>query len=421
MSIAVVDRRRALAFAQAVDEMESGPAPSRGETHGGDQGDVETSAALATVALLREEGAAGPAPSADFRAALRSRLLEEASALPAAGAAVPAPRGAHRRPAAIPRQRSVRWRRRWAVAGSLVVITAGGLGGVAYASTDAVPGDMTYGVKRGLEDLRVSMADSDRERGEEYLSQARTRLAEAETLLDRSGDGTVGKGTIGHLKEVLDDMRDETAHGRALLTETYHENGKVGPMRDLADFARTGTERMNLINDRLPGEVAEQRDLVWNLLYDIHRQVAPIPGAVNAQDVARTGGTLPGPAGRGGAPVGGAPAAPGGQPQSPAGGLTGAVPPLLGAVPGTGQGGEPSPSASSGALPNVNVPLLEPSPSGSGSPSGSPAPLGVDVPAPALPPVNLNVPPLLPGLPGIGITIGGAPQSAPPEGGAQQP
>lgn len=437
MSIAVVDRRRVLAFAEALERMGSSPAPSRGETHGEGRGDgqgervldPELAACLGAVARLRDEGAAGPSPTADFRAALRERLLEEASTLPAA-AAVPAPRGAHRRPAPPARPRAVRWRRRCAVAGTALVFTAGGLGGIAMASSDALPGDMTYGVKRAVEDIQVSMAGSDRERGERYLEHAKVRLAEAEQLLDRAGEGAMGKSTIGHLRSVLADMREETARGRALLTESYEssQQTKIGPMRDLADFARSGSERMERIDNRLPGEVLGERDLVWDLLYDIRRQVTPIPGVLTPQHVdtfdkfdKAAAESTKGPGGRGTGSGAGRPAGPAAPPPQAAGAVPGVVGllPLPGqpATGGTaGQGGQPSSGSTGNVLPNVTVPLLEPGPTTSQStPAQSPAPLDVELPAPALPPVGLNIPPLLPGLPGIGITIGGTGQTPPAE------
>ncbi|MCF2528436.1 DUF5667 domain-containing protein [Yinghuangia soli] len=444
MSIAVVDRRRVLAFAEALEQIESGTAPRRGATraggdgHGGSRGsgghgggggghdgdghddasdDAGLHAAMRAVAMLHAESAAGPAPSADFRTALRSRLLDEASALPAAVASVPAPRGAHRKAAPVPRQRTVRWRRRCAVAGTVLVFTAGGLGGIAVASSDALPGDMTYGVKRAVEDIQISMAGSDRERGERYLAQARTRLAEAERLLDRDGDGAIGKSTIGHLRNVLDDMRSETENGRALLTRSYQANqAKIGPMRDLADFARTGTERMERIDARLPGDVATERNMVWNLLLDIHRQVAPIPGVFTPKEFEQAGkGATTGP-GRGTTPVVPGQANPsGGATVPPAAGADGLVPPLAGQPGGVPAApGASTPPAGGGILPSVNVPLLEPTPAATDSPSQSPSPVGVEVPAPVLPPVGLSIPPLLPGLPGIGITIGGPPATENP-------
>ncbi|WP_436787759.1 DUF5667 domain-containing protein [Yinghuangia sp. YIM S10712] len=449
MSIAVVDRRRVSAFAEALEKMESGPATDRGETHGdgpghpGQEGaagtgelDPKVAQALATAASLREEGEAGPTPTADFRAALRSRLVEEAATLPAPAA--DARRGARRHAEISIRQRTVRRRRRFAAAGTAIVLTAGGLGGIAVASSDALPGDMTYGVKRGIEDFRLSLADSDQERGERYLDQARTRLSEAERLLEREGDGAIDKATIGHLRSVLADMRSETEKGRELLTESYEASDKteIAPMRDLAAFARSGTERMDRIDDRLPGEVSGERDLVWDLLYDIRRQVTPIPGVLSPQDIrtfddfdktaagstgsngsddspaaGQDGGSANAP-GRGGVPAAGSP--PQVAPVLPA---APGVPPVAGQAPtdASGQTSAPQPSTSPGVeslLPNVTVPLLEPPADESTTPSPSPSSVDLTVPLPVIPPIGLDVPPLIPRLPGIGITIGGAAGSA---------
>lgn len=441
MSIAVVDRRRVAAFADALEAMETGPATDRGETHGagpgeeraaaGAAGDPKLARVLATAAALRDEGEAGPAPTEDFRAALRSRILETAATLPAPAPA--ASRNGRRSVDLASRQRTVRRRRRFAAAGTAVVLTAGGLGGIAVASSDALPGDMTYGIKRSIEDFRLSLAGSDRERGERYLDQARTRLAEAEKLLEREGDGAVDKSTIGHLRSVLADMRSEAEKGRKLLTESYEKSDRseIAPMRDLAAFARSGTERMVRIDARLPGEVAGERDQVWNLLFDIRRQVTPIPGVLSPQDI-RTfddfDKTASGATGSGGAPARGNGAAqvpgrlPGAGVPLPAPVAPGA--PGMAEVPGQappGAAGEtsatPQPSASAAPgslLPNVTVPLLEPTAPSTATPSPT-ASQGIDltVPLPVLPPIGLEVPPLLPGLPGIGITIGGAPAESP--------
>ncbi|UGQ09220.1 DUF5667 domain-containing protein [Yinghuangia sp. ASG 101] len=440
MSIAVVDRRRVAAFADALETMETGPATDRGETHGegpgeegaaatGAAGDPKLARALATAATLREAGEGGPTPTADFRAALRNRLVEEAATLPAPAPA--ASRGGRRRVDLATRQRTVRRRRRFAAAGTAMVLTAGGLGGIAVASSDALPGDMTYGIKRGIEDFRLSLAGSDRERGERYLDQARTRLAEAERLLEREGDGAIDKSTIGHLRSVLADMRTEAEKGRNLLTKSYEASdpSEIAPMRDLAAFARTGTERMDRIDNRLPGEVSGERNLVWDLLFDIRRQVTPIPGVLSPQDI-RTfddfDKTAAGTVGSDDDPVQGTGSSrvpghvPGAGAPPSASGVPGAVPQIPGQAP-TGVTGEtpatPQPSTSPGIgslLPNVTVPLLEPTPTATATPSPSPNP-GVDInlPLPVLPPIGLEVPPLLPGLPGIGITIGGAPAESP--------
>ena len=56
--------------------------------------------------------------------------------------------------------------RRLAVGGLTMGVAAGAFGGVAAASTNALPGDSLYGLKRGMEDLKLDMAGSDASRGQ---------------------------------------------------------------------------------------------------------------------------------------------------------------------------------------------------------------------------------------------------------------
>ncbi|MFI1582038.1 DUF5667 domain-containing protein [Embleya sp. NPDC020630] len=408
MSIAALDRRPASAFARALDENDR------------DNRSAEPLPALVpllrTAEMLRERSSAAPVPSADFRTALRQRLLDEAAALPATegAATVPAPRGAHRRRESQAPPRTVRWRRRAAIAGAFVVVTGGGLGGVAYASSDALPGDLTYGVKRTVEDFKISLADNDHERGERYLQQADTRMGEAERLLRRAGRSP-DKDTVRHLRQVLDDWREEADKGRALLTDHFRKSGSDGSMRNLADFARSGNERMERIGDRLPPELHSERDRVRTLLTAINEQVAPIAGTPDRSSA------KPGTAGH----TDGAPAAPGTAPGGAPG--TGGLP-LVPRLPGLGGGatnGAPSqggstttggaappqqPQQDGGLLPGLNIPLL------GGAPAQSPSDRSDGsggTPAPAKTPKGQILPPLLPGLPGIGLNLLGPAEEEP--------
>ena len=76
-----------------------------------------------------------------------------------------------------------------AAGGLTVGVAAGAFSGVAAASSDALPGDSLYGLKRGMEDLKLGMADDDADRGEIYLDQASTRLKEARRLMERGRSG----------------------------------------------------------------------------------------------------------------------------------------------------------------------------------------------------------------------------------------
>ncbi|WP_131799610.1 DUF5667 domain-containing protein [Parafrankia irregularis] len=71
--------------------------------------------------------------------------------------------------------------------------------GVAVSSTDALPGEFLYGVKRHVEQLQVSLAASRVERAKAQLAVARTRMNELTAVLGQAtsatGDAAVDAGT----------------------------------------------------------------------------------------------------------------------------------------------------------------------------------------------------------------------------------
>lgn len=71
--------------------------------------------------------------------------------------------------------------------GAAVVAASLVTGGVTAAATRAMPGDPLYGAKRGLEQLRLSLATGDIARGGAELDAARARMDELKRLLDGAG------------------------------------------------------------------------------------------------------------------------------------------------------------------------------------------------------------------------------------------
>lgn len=143
-----------------------------------------------------------PAPQFDpeVKVVQRAQLVAAMETMFAEGGASTGPtvpeqrsKGAHR---ASPIRR-LRPRSRWAkglTAGGLTVgVAAGAFGGVAAASSDALPGDSLYPLKRGMEDINLGMADGDADRGEAYLDQASTRLSEARLMERGRGGGWTTK------------------------------------------------------------------------------------------------------------------------------------------------------------------------------------------------------------------------------------
>ncbi|MER6303339.1 DUF5667 domain-containing protein [Kitasatospora sp. NPDC001539] len=200
------------------------------------------------------------------------------------GATVPRQRR-HRSTRTAPRGR---WSRRFAIGGLVAGLAVGSLAGAAAASTNALPGDTLYGMKRGLEGLRLGLADSDSERGELLLDNAATRLGEANALIGQ-GDpvGALSPATVDRVRRALDDMHADALKGRELLRSVYRSNGSLDPMRALAGFAHDEDGRWSQLQGRLPVQLTEQAHLVDQLFDDISEDVAPLR---LAQPPAKSGG-----------------------------------------------------------------------------------------------------------------------------------
>jgi Domain of unknown function (DUF5667) len=381
------DRRLADDFALAVD-------------HPGATADAAVVPLLDVAASLRSLAVAAPAPATDFRDALRQRLLAtaiEPAAVRVASPLSPAPLGS--------------WRRRLVAAGAGVTMAAAGMGGVAVASSGALPGDARYGVKRTVEDVRLSVTWSDQAKGERYLQHADTRLDEVERVLGRTGPRPADPDAIRDLGSTLDDMSSATEHGSKLLTGVYERSRDEQPLEALQDFTREERARLQTVQPLLPSELQRQPASLLALLGQIDSQIARItgrpvpPGAVpgtpggpgqpgRSTPSGRPGSIVPGT----GAP-GSDPAVPG-KPGGPAG-VPGA------GAPGSGRGAPPAKAPGAGAQQPAPGTGEEAPADGlidlDGAPGEAPA-VGVN-PPPALPvpAPSVTVPPLVPGLPGVDI------------------
>ncbi|MFD5464009.1 DUF5667 domain-containing protein [Kitasatospora sp. NPDC127059] len=433
MTANVLEHRRAKAFAEALEAHQAEQRRAAdAESANAAAGEAGSVAMAELVGLADALGALpGPALDQEVRTVQRAQLMAAFEQAFAGGPGATVPR--QRRHRAIRTAPRGRWSRRFAIGGLVAGLAVGSLAGAAAASTNALPGDTLYGMKRGLEGLRLDLADSDSERGELLLGNAATRLGEANTLVGQTGSATgLSPATVDRVRRALDDMHADALKGRDLLRSVYRSNGSLDPMRALAGFAQDEDGRWSELQGRLPVQLTDQAHLVNQLFDDISEDVAPLR---LAQPPAKSGGAAGTGAGddssssTGGSPAGsganGSGTAPGsGQPQDGTGngsrpGSTDRSPADTGGTVGSaGKGGglpstlpSSAPDAVNGLVGNLTNGLTgagRPSPSADAAPPQVPQQPSGAPSTPSGAQQGVDVPPLIPGLlPGLRI-LGGS-------------
>ncbi|MGW1229948.1 DUF5667 domain-containing protein [Streptomyces sp. NPDC001478] len=384
--------RRANAFAQALEEQSLHGAAAVQSEDPAEQAAPEELLALANgLGELPK-----PQLDPDVKVVQRAQLVAAMETMFAGGGASADPtvpeqrgRGAHRAsPLRKLRPRS-RWTKGLAAGGLTVGVAAGAFGGVAAASSDALPGDSLYGLKRGMEDIHLGLANGDTDRGEVYLDQASTRLGEARRLMERARSGHLDHEQLGEIRRTLNRMTHDATEGHRLLHSAYERDGKIGPIQTLDSFSRSHRATWSSLRDRLPVQLTDVGNEVSSVFAAIDEEVGPLqsllPRAPERSGTARdsgTDGTGAAPSSRTDTPPSAAPedghrSGTGATSASPRPSDTGSTP-AEGLIAG-GTDGLLNPPSDSGTAPSGTTPSTPPTP-------------------------DITLPPLLPGLiGGLGI------------------
>ncbi|MEV6163835.1 DUF5667 domain-containing protein [Streptomyces sp. NPDC052052] len=277
--------RRANAFAQALEEQ-----PLHGAAAVQPEEPAEAADHGPLLALANGLGEL-PRPELDpeVKRAQRAELVAAMEAAFAEGDASADPtvpeqrtKGAHRAsPLRKLRPRS-RWTKGLAAGGLTVGVAAGAFGGVAAASSDALPGDSLYGLKRGMEDLHLGMASGDTNRGKVYLDQASTRLSEARRLMERARSGDLDHEQLGEVRRTLNGMTHDATEGHRLLRSAYQRDGAIGPIQTLESFSRAHRGSWSSLRDRLPVQLSDVGDQVSSVFDAIDDEVEPLQSLLPA-------------------------------------------------------------------------------------------------------------------------------------------
>lgn len=386
--------RRANAFAQALEEQSDQAAAAEQPESTEDSAAPEQASRSRMLALADGLGEL-PKPELDpeVKVVQRAQLMAAMEAMLQEGTAaggdgvsrsVPEQRsgkGAHRAgPLRKLRPRS-RLSKGIAAGGLTVGVAAGAFSGVAAASSDALPGDSLYGLKRGMEDLKLGMADDDSARGELYLNQASTRLMEARRLMERGRIADLDHESLSEVRHTLSRMWNDASEGHRLLHAAYERDGSLAPIRTLDSFSRSHRDSWSALRDRLPLQLSDVGEQVSSVFDAIDEEVGPLQSLLPRTPEAGSGTDRPGRSGS---------TSRANDEQSPSSGSS--------SGPASSDKPEPSASGSAdeGLLGGDAGGLLDPPDDGtSASPSDGKNTSGKP---------DITLPPVLPGLlPGLGI------------------
>ncbi|MEG8279960.1 DUF5667 domain-containing protein [Streptomyces sp. AHA2] len=284
--------RRANAFAQALEEQsEPGTAAEKSEGPAPAPAAGEPAEGSRLLALASGLGAL-PKPELDpeVKVVQRAQLVAAFEAMLQEGTA-----GGGATDRAVPEQRSTRARgahrasslkkfrprsrlAKGLTAGGLSVgVAASALGGVSAASSDALPGDSLYGLKRGIEDVKLGLADGAHERGRVYLDHASTRLSEARRLMERGRSGPLDHESLGEIRRALSGMRHDASEGHRLLSEAFRRDpDSLGPIQALSAFSSSHREAWGELRERLPVQLGDVSEQVSSVFDAIDEDVAPL-------------------------------------------------------------------------------------------------------------------------------------------------
>ena len=234
MSPAFTSRRRAEEFARALD------GAGRDVDHAGHAGHADL------VALVREIEALEPiAPSPDFSADLRERLMAEADSV-----LVERPRTATLTTSTVSARVDGRRRERRLAAAIGAVALIGGSGSVAMAAQSALPGDALYPIKRAVQDARATFSRDD---GALLLAQASDRLDEAAALTVRD----VG-GDRQQVATALASFAEQADEGAAALLSAYADSGDAASVERVQEFTATSMNTLETLQTQVPPEAQDE-------------------------------------------------------------------------------------------------------------------------------------------------------------------
>ena len=200
----------------------------------------------------------------EFRRELRARLMREAAVT------------------LVPKPRETAWRV-WlrpalAVALAAIVLIVG-----ADSAAGSVPGDVTFGLKRAIEEVRVALTFDDVERVRVLAELTDQRLSELEKVANRDDKAPTASEeyarAVARFRAAVDALQQAAPEDKSALAQ------------DVADAAR---EKHEAILDQLKSRLSQKaKDSVERAIEDERRDTAQNTKDKNKKDAGEAEGTSP--------------------------------------------------------------------------------------------------------------------------------
>lgn len=217
---------------------------------------------------LCEAAVAEPTP--EFRLSLRTTLMTEAETVLVPVESKP------RILTAAPTHRPVRRR----IAGlTAAALASAGVVGLVSSSASAVPGEMLYPVKRGVESVQLALHQGDSSRGSYQLAQASERLAEARQLSDNPSSRTDAL-----VASTLDDFSSQAEQGSNSLFDDFDNNGKEKSIQKVNDFAAAAATELATLSSVLPESADDAFESAAKTISDLAVQASSLCSSCTSAD-----------------------------------------------------------------------------------------------------------------------------------------
>ena len=231
MSPVFATRRRAEEFGAVVDGLST-----RGAS------DSHYDDLLALVGALR--AVPQPEARAEFVTDLRSRLVAEAATLPARASAATQTDRLRLRTVDPGRVRNPRERRISLTLGAAALV--GATATMSVVAQAALPGDVLYPLKRGIENAHEGLSVGDGGKGSTLLASASTRLDEVTRLAER------GDQDPAEIADTLDDFTQQATDASDHLLASYSESGDPAAVTQLRTFTTTSMQSLADLDGTIP-------------------------------------------------------------------------------------------------------------------------------------------------------------------------